>query len=143
VAAAAAAPGPGHPVIDARQRERYLGGEDPVDPRSGHIPGARSLPCRENLAPDGTFRPVEELRAKFATIGLDRAADGTGLISYCGSGVSACHNLIAQEHAGLGLGRLYPGSWSQYSNAVERPVETTDPTKIQTQTQTQTEPAQD
>jgi thiosulfate/3-mercaptopyruvate sulfurtransferase len=115
-----------HVVIDARQRERYLGGADLIDPRSGHIPGARSLPCRESLTADGTFRPVEELRERFAEIGLADPADGAELISYCGSGVSACHNLIAQEHAGLGLGRLYPGSWSQYSNAIDRPLSTDD-----------------
>jgi thiosulfate/3-mercaptopyruvate sulfurtransferase len=127
VVEAAAGPATRTVVVDARQRERYLGGEDLVDPRSGHIPGARSLPCRENLDADGTFLPVDQLRERFAAVGVTAAGDGADLIAYCGSGVSACHDLIAQEHAGLGLGRLYPGSWSQYSNAAERPVETVDP----------------
>jgi thiosulfate/3-mercaptopyruvate sulfurtransferase len=108
-------------LIDARQRERYLGEPDDVDPRAGHIPGARSVPCRENLDPDGRLLPVEQLRARF-----DFAA-GADVISYCGSGVTACHNLLAMEQAGLGPGRLFPGSWSQWSRDPARPAETTEP----------------
>ena len=103
----------GNVVIDARDRARYRGDTEPVDPRPGHIPGARSLPCRENLAPDGTFLPVPQLRQKLADAGV---TDAASLVSYCGSGVTACHNLLMIEHAGLGRGRLYPGSWSQYSH---------------------------
>ncbi len=110
-------------VIDARPRERYRGGADPVDPRSGHIPGARSLPCRENLDADGRFLPVEELRRRFAAVG---ALAGAPVVSYCGSGVTACHNLLALEHAGLGRGRLFPGSWSQWSRDPARTVATGD-----------------
>ncbi|MDQ6607108.1 MAG: sulfurtransferase [Actinomycetota bacterium] len=99
-------------VIDARQRERFRGEPDPLDPRAGHIPGALSLPCRENVDEAGRFLPVDELRRRLATAGVRR---GESVISYCGSGVTACHNLIAIEHAGLGRGRLYPGSWSQWS----------------------------
>jgi len=109
-------------VIDARQRERYLGkGPDPVDPRPGHIPGARSLPAREHLGPDGRLLDRDTLRARFAAAGVDGARR---VVSYCGSGVSACHNLVVLEHAGLGTGRLYPGSWSQWSSDPERPAAT-------------------
>ncbi|GGK93120.1 sulfurtransferase [Mangrovihabitans endophyticus] len=107
-------------VVDARDAGRFRGAVEPVDPRAGHIPGARSLPCRENVGADSRFLPVEQLRERFRAVGA-----GAGTISYCGSGVTACHNLIALEHAGLGVGRLYPGSWSAYSNT-DRPVATGD-----------------
>lgn len=110
----------GECVIDARAGERYRGETEPIDPRAGHIPGARSLPLTANLAPDGRFLAPDQLRARFA--GIDDAA---AVISYCGSGITACHNLIALEHAGLGRGRLYPGSWSQYSNT-DRPAAVDD-----------------
>ncbi|MEV6299250.1 sulfurtransferase [Actinoplanes sp. NPDC051861] len=109
-------------VLDARDANRFRGEFEPVDPRPGHIPGARNLPCRENLGADGRFLAVEQLRERFAGVGAGGDAD---VISYCGSGVTACHNLIALEHAGLGAGRLYPGSWSQYS-ATDRPAATGD-----------------
>ena len=109
-------------VLDARQRERFRGDAEPIDPRAGHIPGARSLPCRDNLDATGRFLPADELRARFAAVGV--AADTT-VVSYCGSGVTACHNLLALEHAGLGPGRLYPGSWSQYAHT-DRPAATGD-----------------
>jgi thiosulfate/3-mercaptopyruvate sulfurtransferase len=114
---------PRHVVLDARNRDRYRGEHDPVDPRPGHIPGARNLPCRENLDKRGRFLPPAQLRQTFAAAGVTDAAQ---VVSYCGSGVTACHNLLALEHAGLGRGRLYPGSWSQYSHAIDRPVETGD-----------------
>jgi thiosulfate/3-mercaptopyruvate sulfurtransferase len=104
-------------LIDARPLERFLGGPDEVDPRAGHIPGARSVPCRENLDQAGRLLPAEELRARF---GVD---DATEVITYCGSGVTACHNLLAMEQAGLGAGRLFPGSWSQWSRDPARPAE--------------------
>jgi thiosulfate/3-mercaptopyruvate sulfurtransferase len=105
-------------VIDARPRERYLGEPDGVDPRAGHIPGALSVPCRENFDAAGKVLPPGELRARF---GVD---DATEVISYCGSGVTACHNLLAMEQAGLGRGRLFPGSWSQWSRDPARPAGT-------------------
>ncbi len=105
-------------VLDARGAERYRGDMEPIDSKAGHIPGALSFPMTDNLTPDGRFKTPAELRERFATIG-----DATGVIAYCGSGVTACHNLIALEHAGLGRGRLYPGSWSQYSHT-SRPVAT-------------------
>ncbi|WP_306215161.1 sulfurtransferase [Actinoplanes sp. RD1] len=107
-------------VIDARDGARFRGEVEPVDPRAGHIPGARNVACRENLDKSGRFLPVEQLRERFAAAGVTAGGD---VVSYCGSGVTACHNLIALEHAGLGVGRLYPGSWSQYS-ATDRPAAT-------------------
>lgn len=96
-------------VIDARAPERFRGEHEPIDPKAGHIPGARNYPLSGNL--DGSrFKSLEELRERFADLG-----PAEGVISYCGSGVTACHNLIAMERAGLGRGRLYPGSWSEYS----------------------------
>ena len=109
-------------VTDARPRERYLGdGPDPVDPRPGHIPGARSVPTREHLGADGRLLAREDLRRRFAEAGVE---PGAPVVSYCGSGVTACHNLLVLEHAGLGSCRLYPGSWSQYSHDRSRPAAT-------------------
>lgn len=113
---------PANVVLDARDRRRFTGEEEPVDPRPGHIPGARSVPCRENLDADGRLLPVEQLRSRFLDAGV-AAGGGRTVVSYCGSGVTACHNLLALEHAGLGQGRLYVGSWSAYSNT-DRPAET-------------------
>lgn len=110
---------PRNVVVDARPRERFDGGADALDPRAGHIPGAKSLPCRANLR-DGLLLPADELRSAVEAVGI--TAD-TPVVSYCGSGVTACHNLLVLEHLGLGPGRLYPGSWSQYSQT-DLPAET-------------------
>jgi thiosulfate/3-mercaptopyruvate sulfurtransferase len=110
----------GKQVIDARPGPRFRGEGDDVDPRSGHIPGAVSLPCRENLDPSGRFLSLDELRSKVAAAGI---SEGDDVVSYCGSGVTACHNLLMLEHAGFGVGRLYPGSWSQYA-ATDLPAAT-------------------
>jgi thiosulfate/3-mercaptopyruvate sulfurtransferase len=107
-------------VLDARQPERFRGESEPIDPRAGHIPGARSLPCRDNVDADGRFLAAEALRERFAAVGV---TDGGDVVSYCGSGVTACHNLLALERAGFAPGRLYPGSWSQYG-ATDRPAAT-------------------
>lgn len=112
---------PSNVVLDARAADRYRGENEPVDPRAGHIPGAVSLPCRENLDANGRFLPLEALRQRFANAGVAR---GTPVVSYCGSGVTACHNLLAMELCGLGPGRLYPGSWSEYSATNDRPIAT-------------------
>jgi thiosulfate/3-mercaptopyruvate sulfurtransferase len=112
---------PANVVLDARQRERYLGEPNALDPRAGHIPGARSLPARENVDAEGRLLPVDDLRRRLAAVGVDGAAP---IVSYCGSGVTACYNLLVAEHAGLPAGRLYPGSWSQWSSDPDRPVET-------------------
>jgi thiosulfate/3-mercaptopyruvate sulfurtransferase len=100
-------------IYDARTAERYADG-GPVDPRPGHVPGALSRPWAANLGPDGRFRPAAELRARFAT---DDA------VAYCGSGVTACHDLLAMELAGVARTRLYPGSWSQWGADPARPAE--------------------
>ena len=117
-----AAPGDGVVVIDARPGARFEGAPDPMDPRAGHIPGSRSLPCREHLGADGRLLDVPLLRERFAAVGI--TDDGPGFISSCGSGVTACHNLLVAEHAGVTAGRLFPGSWSQWSRDPQRPVAT-------------------
>jgi thiosulfate/3-mercaptopyruvate sulfurtransferase len=105
-------------TIDARDGDRFRGEREPVDPRPGHIPGARSVPARENLDGDRRLLPLAELREHFEAAGVTEDA---AVISYCGSGVTACHNLLVLEQAGFGPGRLYPGSWSQWSNS-DRPA---------------------
>lgn len=116
---------PANVVLDARDANRFGGEFEPVDPVGGHIPGAQSLPCREHLGADARFVSRDVLRDRFAAVGVT-ADGGASVVSYCGSGVTACHNLLALEHAGLGVGRLYDGSWSAYSNTPGRPVATGD-----------------
>lgn len=115
---AAAAAATEVPVLDARAGERYRGEVEPVDPRAGHIPGARSAPTADNLDADGRFLSAADLRARFAHLGV---TDEAPPIVYCGSGINACHQLVALEIAGLS-GTLFPGSWSQYAADPERPV---------------------
>jgi thiosulfate/3-mercaptopyruvate sulfurtransferase len=103
----------GVPLIDARAGERYRGEKEPVDPKAGHIPGALSAPWAENLRPDGRFKSPEELRKRFVELGVD---DENGAVVYCGSGVNATNDLLAMELAGLHNGRLYAGSWSDWSS---------------------------
>ena len=110
----------GVPLIDARAGERYRGEKEPVDPKAGHIPGALSSPWAENLGPDGRFKSPEELRKRFADLGID---DEKGAVAYCGSGVNATHDLLAMELAGIKNGRLYAGSWSDWSSR-DAPVAT-------------------
>jgi thiosulfate/3-mercaptopyruvate sulfurtransferase len=120
--AGAADPGGSLLLFDARAAERYRGENEPVDPRAGHIPGARNLPFSGNLDPATMrYRPAAELRARYEAAGAGLGAD---VVAYCGSGVTACHDLLALEAAGLGPGRLYPGSWSQWSNDPDRPAVT-------------------
>jgi len=107
-------------VVDARAPERYRGEVEPLDPRAGHVPGARNGYWADNLGSDGRFLPPSVLSERFRALGLGESAEGVAV--YCGSGVSACHNLLALEHAGLGRGRLYPGSWSEWSADSARPV---------------------
>jgi thiosulfate/3-mercaptopyruvate sulfurtransferase len=109
-------------LLDARAGERYRGETEPIDPRAGHIPGATSAPTSENLTEGGTFRPAHELRARFADLGVDPdKADEVAV--YCGSGVTAAHQIAALAIAGIDA-VLYPGSWSQWSNDPARPVAT-------------------
>ena len=113
---------PGTTLIDARDPDRFAGRTEPIDPAAGHIPGARNLPLTGNLGPDGRFLLPEALRARF----LDKLGAGgvAGAVHYCGSGVSACHNMLAMAVAGLEPGRLYPGSWSQWCADPARPQAT-------------------
>jgi thiosulfate/3-mercaptopyruvate sulfurtransferase len=103
----------GVPVIDSRAGERYRGEKEPVDPKAGHIPGARNAPFAGNLQEDGRFKSREELRRRFEEVGVDPEK---GAVVYCGSGVNACHNLLAMELAGVKNVRLYEGSWSDWSS---------------------------
>jgi len=107
-------------LLDARAGERYRGEKEPVDPKAGHIPGALSAPWSENLGPDGRFKSPEDLRKRFAALGADGE---NGAVVYCGSGVNATHDLLAMELAGLQNGRLYAGSWSDWSSR-DAPVAT-------------------
>jgi thiosulfate/3-mercaptopyruvate sulfurtransferase len=107
-------------LIDARAPERYRGEAEPIDPVAGHIPGAVNLYNLSNLNPDGTFRAPNELRAKFLALLGDVAPEH--VVTYCGSGVAAAHNVLAMEIAGLSGARVYPGSWSEWCSAPERPV---------------------
>lgn len=108
----------GRVLIDARARERYSGAVEPVDPRPGHIPGARNLPASEMLDADGRLLPPEALRAQLAEAGVTAEAE---VVASCGSGVTACHTLLVLEALGHGAGRLFPGSYSQWSHS-DRPV---------------------
>ncbi|GLU47592.1 sulfurtransferase [Nocardiopsis ansamitocini] len=111
-----------HLLLDARAPGRYTGAEPAaVDPRPGHIPGARSAAWQDNLTSAGRFASPEDLRARFSALGADRARTVT---AYCGSGVTACHNLLALEHAGFDRARLYPGSWSAWGADESLPAET-------------------
>ena len=107
-------------LLDARAAERYRGDVEPLDRVPGHIPGALNRHYARNLSSDGTFRPAQELRGEFDAMLHGRSSGD--LVHYCGSGVSACHNLLAMAVAGYPLTRLYPGSWSEWSADPRRPV---------------------
>jgi thiosulfate/3-mercaptopyruvate sulfurtransferase len=107
-------------LLDARAAERYRGDVEPLDAVAGHIPGALNRPYARNLGADGTFRPARELRSEIDAILHGRSVDD--VVHYCGSGVSACHNVLAMAIAGYPLTRLYPGSWSEWSADPKRPV---------------------
>jgi thiosulfate/3-mercaptopyruvate sulfurtransferase len=113
---------PGTLLVDARGAERFAGRNETIDPVAGHVPGARSFPFTSNVGGDGRFLPADTLRRRFET--LLGAQPPAALISMCGSGVTACHNLLAMEHAGLGGARLYAGSWSEWIRDPRRPVAT-------------------
>ncbi|HXW82354.1 MAG TPA: sulfurtransferase [Acidimicrobiales bacterium] len=113
--------GPGSVLLDARAPERYRGETEPVDARAGHIPGARNAPTAANLDERGRFKAPAALRAEYEGHGVSFE---TSPIVYCGSGVTACHDLLALELAGFDRGRLYAGSWSQWSADPTRPVAT-------------------
>jgi thiosulfate/3-mercaptopyruvate sulfurtransferase len=113
---------PAHKVVDSRAADRYRGENETMDPVGGHIPGALSGPFADNLGADGRFKSPEALRSRFEALLGDTPAEQT--VFYCGSGVSAAHNILALAHAGLGDARLYPGSWSEWITDPSRPVAT-------------------
>ena len=107
-------------LLDARAAERYRGEVEPIDPRAGHIPGARSAPSAGNLDAEQRFLAPDAMRERFAALGIE---PGTPAAAYCGSGVTAAHGVAALAIAGIDAA-LYPGSWSQWSNEADRPVAT-------------------
>jgi thiosulfate/3-mercaptopyruvate sulfurtransferase len=109
-------------LVDARGAERFAGRNETIDPIAGHVPGARNHPFLANLGADGKFLRPEELRRRWQT--LLGSQPPSALIAMCGSGVTACHNLLALEHAGLPGARLYAGSWSEWIRDARRPVAT-------------------
>lgn len=108
-------------LVDARAAPRYRGEQESIDPVAGHIPGAMNRPFSSNVTADGRFRSPRELRAELEALLGGR--DASRLVAMCGSGVTACHLLLALEHAGLRGGRLYAGSWSEWIRDASRPVE--------------------
>lgn len=113
------------PLLDARAPERFSGEVEPLDAQAGHIPGARNRFFKNNLNADGRFKSPEQLRREFESV-LDMS-NPAKVIHQCGSGVTACHNLLAMEIAGLSGSALYPGSWSEWSSDPARPVARTSP----------------
>ena len=110
-------------LVDARAPERYRGETEPIDPVAGHIPGAVNVPTARNLGGDGRFRSPEELRELYAAVGATPEAGERGEVAaYCGSGVTAVHDILAMEVAGI-RAALYPGSWSGWITDESRPVE--------------------
>lgn len=122
---ALAAAADGGIVIDARPLARFTGEQALIDPRPGHIPGAQSAPWSAVLNDNGQLLTTEELKAHYAALGISDA--DTPSVAYCGSGVSACMNIVAMEHAGLTPPRLYVASWSGWSADPERPAELGQP----------------
>lgn len=113
---------PRYRVLDARTPDRYRGENETIDPVAGRIPGATSVPYGGNLNPDGTFRSAEQLRRRYEHLLGEVPAENS--ITYCGSGVTSIHNILAMMHAGLGEGKLYVGSWSEWITDPQRPVAT-------------------
>jgi len=109
-------------LLDARAADRFRGQNETLDPVAGHIPGALSAPYAENLGTDGRFKPPEELRTRYQALLAGQPAER--VVLYCGSGVTANHDLLALMHAGLGEARLYAGSWSDWILDPSRPVAT-------------------
>lgn len=111
---------PNYVILDARSAPRFRGEVELIDPVAGHIPSALSAPCEENVSPEGTFLSPEILRRRFDK--LIKSVPPENVICYCGSGVTAAHNLFAIAYAGLGMGRLYAGSWSDWITDSARPI---------------------
>jgi thiosulfate/3-mercaptopyruvate sulfurtransferase len=113
---------PAYKLLDARASERFNGENETIDPVAGHIPGAVSAPYFDNLNPDGTFRSDDQLREVYERLLSGIPAANT--VTYCGSGVTSVHDILAMLHAGLGEGRLYVGSWSEWITDPSRPIAT-------------------
>lgn len=111
---------PGNLLVDARGAERFAGRNETLDPVAGHVPGARNHPFAGNVGVDGKFLPAALLRLRWQT--LLGSLPASSLVAMCGSGVTACHNLLALEHAGLSGARLYAGSWSEWIRDTSRPT---------------------
>jgi thiosulfate/3-mercaptopyruvate sulfurtransferase len=111
-------------LLDARALPRFRGEVEPIDPVAGHIPGAQCAAFSDNLGSDGRFLPAEQLKQRFAAQLGNRSVDG--LVAYCGSGVTACHNLFALCLAGYPLAQLYAGSWSEWITDPQRAIATGD-----------------
>ncbi len=109
-----------HTVLDARAADRFRGENETIDPVAGHIPGAKNRCFKDNLLDDGTFKAADVLRNDFGAL----ISHPQSTILQCGSGISACHNALAMEIAGLSGASLYPGSWSEWSSDPSRPVAT-------------------
>ena len=107
-------------VVDSRAAERYRGEKEPIDPVAGHIPNAISAPFSDNLGADGLFLSKEQLSEKFSKLLKNKSSKQT--IFYCGSGVTACHNLLAMDYVGLETAKLFPGSWSEWITEIKRPI---------------------
>jgi thiosulfate/3-mercaptopyruvate sulfurtransferase len=107
-------------LVDCRASDRYRGENETIDPVGGHIPNALNAPFSENLNPSGTFKPAEELDRRLEGITGERPADKK--VFYCGSGVTAAHNILVLAHAGKGMSKLYAGSWSDWITNPDRPV---------------------
>jgi thiosulfate/3-mercaptopyruvate sulfurtransferase len=120
---------PGMTVLDARAPDRYRGQNETLDPVGGRIPGARNRFFRDNLDAGGGFKPAGMLKDEFSALLAD--AGTSEIVHYCGSGVSACHNVLAMEIAGLRSGRLYAGSWSEWCSNPARPRATGEPRKAE------------
>ena len=122
---------PSQLLVDARAPERFTGAHEPLDRTPGHIPGAVNYFYKRNMRDDGVMLPPEQLRQQLAEVLGDRRPDQ--VVMYCGSGVTACHNLLAMEHAGLSGAKLYVGSWSEWSSDPGRPVEASARLKVETE----------
>jgi len=107
-------------VVDARAGDRFRGENETIDPVGGHIPGAKNRFFKDNLGPDGRFKPAAQLKEELSPL----FASPASAVMQCGSGVTACHNLLALEVAGMPGAALYPGSWSEWCASPERPVAT-------------------
>ena len=107
-------------LVDARDKERFLGRIEPIDKKAGHIPGAINMPFKNNLNQNGTFKNILDLKKNFTSI---ESNNSKAIINMCGSGVTACHNFLAMEHCGIKKLKIYVGSWSAWSSYEDADIE--------------------